>query len=115
MALINDQTESLQRHMESFWKSICEIKLMPLTTDYFPDFSNRKINEKFVSEMINLDMKNSEKILENLSLRLTQYFQIVNPCATCDFPQSNNLNREYFRMSFRDRYAICQPMEKDQC
>ena len=72
--------------MESFWKSIVEIKLMPLTTNYFPDLSNKQISDKFVSEMINLDMKNIEIISENLALRLTQNFQIVNPFGTCDFP-----------------------------
>ena len=52
--------------MESFWKTLCDIKMMPLTTEQFP-----KINEKFVRAEINVDMKNMERISENLALRLS--------------------------------------------
>ena len=29
-------TQQLEMIMEPFWRSLCECKLMPLTTDYYP-------------------------------------------------------------------------------
>jgi hypothetical protein len=39
----------------------------------------------------------------------------VNPFGTIDFTQFSNQNKEYFRMALRNRYAICQPMDKEKC
>jgi hypothetical protein len=73
-ALTDNDNETLHRHMESFWRSLCDIKVFPLTTDYFPDLNNRLIHEKFLEEIHSLDMENADTIPENLSLRLSQNF-----------------------------------------
>ena len=115
-ALVDNENETLHKHMESFWRSLCEIKVFPLTTDYFPELNNRAVHEKFIQDIHNLDMENNDTIPENLGLRLSQNFQLVSPFGTCDFSQSQSNNKkEYFRMSFRNRYAICQPMDKERC
>jgi hypothetical protein len=101
--------------MDAFWKGLCEIKIMPLTTDYFPDMSNRAINEKYIQDIYNLDIGTSDTIAENLGLRLSQNFQLVSPFGTCDFTQFATHDREYFKMSLRNRYAVCQPLDKDRC
>lgn len=54
---------------------------------------------------------NEETLTENLGLRLTQNFQIVNPFGTIDFTQFSQQKKEYFRMTLRNRLVICQPMD----
>jgi hypothetical protein len=58
--------------MESFWKGLCEVKIMPLTTEYFPEV--RAISEKYIQDIYYLDLENNETISENIGLRLTQNF-----------------------------------------
>lgn len=107
MALIDNDADLLHHRMKGFWRSLCEVKIMPLTTEYFPDTSHRVFYDKYNKDIYNLDKENDETINENLGLRLTQNFQIVNPFGTCELDQFSNQSREYFKMSLRNRYAIC--------
>lgn len=47
-ALIEGDCDPLYRLMDNFWRSLTEIKIMPLTTDYFPDMRDPVINEKYI-------------------------------------------------------------------
>jgi len=77
----------------NFWKNICECKLLPLTTDFFPsdvDFKNLERYHKH--EQQHLDKpKNSISLVpsdkhyleEFLCLRLVQNFQLYTDEAIC--------------------------------
>lgn len=74
MALIDNDSEPLHHRMKGFWRSLCEVKIMPLTTEFFPDMSQRVFYDKYNKDIYNLDRENDETINENLGLRLTQNF-----------------------------------------
>lgn len=67
----------MERSLESFWKNICESKLMPLTTAYGHPLDNRKLYERLIynqeANYVDLDRQKGVE-LENLCLRLTQNF-----------------------------------------
>lgn len=97
--------------MDNFWKSICEIKLMPLTT--FTGYSWRHKNlmdkSKYMEPPCDYLQKSQlpkHAEVENLCLRLTQNFQLVSPNGTLDIDNGKSSTRPLFSMCFRDRYAF---------
>ena len=67
--------------MEPFWKSLTECKLLPLTTDYFPEKQEINNTNRYLNDLsfINVDktgfMRTIEEFLtEYICLRLTQNF-----------------------------------------
>jgi len=61
--------------MEGFWRSLCECKLLPLTSAFFPDEKKLNTLSQYKKEECSVDFLNKvEKIKDNLCLRLTQNF-----------------------------------------
>lgn len=72
--------------MEPFWRSLCECKLLPLTTDFYPGEKLLKNTQKYHNELSQVYqtktqlIRNVEEYLnEYVCLRLTQNFQLINP------------------------------------
>ena len=98
--------------MDSFWKELTDIRLLPLTTEYYPGHRSQKFNEE-PGYVETRGLNYEHTFQENLCLRLTQNFQFVSPNGTCNF-RVNNSNEDEYKMAFRDRYARCRPSKRDQ-
>lgn len=76
----------------NFWKNICECKLLPLTTDFFPsevDFNRRGLYRSHKEHLdkpknsISLVPSDKHYLEEFLCLRLVQNFQLYTNEAIC--------------------------------
>ena len=111
LALTQNRYEPMLKLMDQFWKQLTDIKLLPLTSSYYPDTKTLS-KKKFTSEnkLVPYEprIKDNYELTfqENLCLRLTQNFQFVSRDGTCEFELKNRQDDKY-EMAFKDRYARC--------
>jgi hypothetical protein len=60
--------------MEPFWKQLCEVRLLPLTTPFEHEMNKLRDTKIYKHEEIPFDSKYPNAEMENLCLRLTQNF-----------------------------------------
>eukprot|EP00347_Sterkiella_histriomuscorum_P009116 403342460 len=113
------KTQQLELIMEGFWKNLCECKLLPLTTDYFPQDSliGNKAKYHYELSQANFFAKKGglittveEYLTEYICLRLTQNFQLINSEETChfDFKQIWKTN---IKMGICSKYNVLKQHE----
>ncbi len=109
-------TQQLELIMEPFWKSLTECKLLPLTTDFFPEQKDINNTSRYFNDfsLINIVktgfMRTIEDfITEYICLRLTQNFQLIltdpNPVCNVDFQGLINRKNE-IKMCFGNKFDV---------
>jgi hypothetical protein len=66
----------LEKIMDPFWKTLCENKLLPLTTSFGYQNNHPRFNNvtRYLKEDNYIDIDRKSKLIDNLCLRLTQNF-----------------------------------------
>ncbi|CDW71794.1 UNKNOWN [Stylonychia lemnae] len=116
------QIQQLEHIMDGFWKNICECKLLPLTTDFFPHESQLRNKNKYhyelsqasvVSRKGGLIQNFEQYFTEYICLRLTQNFQLINNESLCyvDFKKLWNSD---VKMGICSKYDVLkQPQDQN--
>lgn len=60
--------------MVKFWKQICDVRQLPLTTPFEHDMKSLLDHKIYKHEEANVDIKDQNVVMENLCLKLTQNF-----------------------------------------
>ena len=105
--------------MEPFWKSLCECKLLPLTTDHFPEQSQLKNTQRYHNELSQVNSTKTglirtmeDYLTEYICLRLTQNFQLISPTCNVDFQGLLN-RRNDIKMGMGSKYNVLSAQDRE--
>ena len=111
----------MEQVMEPFWRSLCECKLLPITTDYFPEEKEIKITARYHNELSQVNHSKTgfirtieDYLTEYICLRLTQNFQLINPSPTCNIDFQGLLMRgKDLKMSMGKKYNVLSAYDRE--
>ena len=111
--------------MEPFWKSLTECKLLPLTTDFFPEQKDLNNVSRYLNDLSLINevktktglMRTFEDfITEYICLRLTQNFQLIltDPNPVCVVDYHGFINRiNDIKMCFGNKFDVLSSQNKE--
>jgi hypothetical protein len=114
-------TQQLETVMDPFWRSLCECKLLPLTTDYYPCEKEIKNTQRYHNELSQVNSSRTgfirsidDYLNEYICLRLTQNFQLINVNPTCNVDFQGLLQRRNdIKMGMGNKYNILTAQDRE--